>query len=185
LAGAVRSLKAIHKPARIYAEEFGLQITYIASGFASWTVADGEHPVCAPVLLRQLHLRRLPGSLDGFELKAAEDAQINRTPPSSPVSSASPPTSWPAIAPPHHPQCARRQVLSGAGCPSARERLRAKARQLRRREGRPHRQQRPLWSTPPRTGLCERRLRPGGETTIERLVYAARAQAQARKLPAQ
>ena len=76
LAGAVRSLKAIAKPARVYAEEFGLQITYIASGFAAWTVDSGREP-CAPVLLRQLSFRALPGSLDAFELQAAEDVQVN------------------------------------------------------------------------------------------------------------
>lgn len=77
LAAAVRSLKAIAKPARVYAEEFGLQITFVASGFATWEVADGTKEPCAPVLLRQLTLHAVPGAIDAFELEASEDVQLN------------------------------------------------------------------------------------------------------------
>jgi very-short-patch-repair endonuclease len=77
LASAIRSLKAIRVPAREYEEEFGLRITYIASGFATWTTADGTKEPCAPVLLRPLSLRALPGSVEGFELEANDDPQLN------------------------------------------------------------------------------------------------------------
>lgn len=77
LAGAVRSLKAIAKPSRLYAEEFGLQITFIASGFASWQVGEGAKEPSAPVLLRQLTLHAIPGAIDAFELEASEDVQLN------------------------------------------------------------------------------------------------------------
>lgn len=76
LPNTVKALKAIERPARVYAEEFGLQVTYLASGFASWTAGD-EKPVNAPVLMRPVNFHALPGSPDGFELTASEDMQIN------------------------------------------------------------------------------------------------------------
>ena len=59
---ATRSLKAISARARVFAEEFGISVTYVATGFASWSVVPavgegeervrGSAPPRAPVLLR-------------------------------------------------------------------------------------------------------------------------------------
>lgn len=72
----VKALKAIEKPARMYAEEFGLQVTHLATGFASWPRGD-QKPPNAPVLLRPVNFFAVPGSADAFSLEAAEEAQLN------------------------------------------------------------------------------------------------------------
>jgi very-short-patch-repair endonuclease len=77
LAAMIKSLKAIERPAAVAAEEFGLQLTYVASGFASWTSDGTGQPPNAPVLLRPINFRRLPGSADAFELEVQPEAQLN------------------------------------------------------------------------------------------------------------
>ena len=87
LQAAVKSLKAISTKARGYAEEFGIHVTYAASGFATWVVEPDEPegegrarattPPRAPVLLRQVEITPRPGSIDGFELAVRSEAQVN------------------------------------------------------------------------------------------------------------
>ena len=72
----VKTLKAIDKPARVYAEEFGQVVTHHASGFATWTRGDQKAPN-APVLLRHVNFQAIPGSSDAFELTASDEVLIN------------------------------------------------------------------------------------------------------------
>jgi very-short-patch-repair endonuclease len=72
----VKATKAIEKPARVYAEEFGQAVTHLASGFASWDRGDQKAPN-APVLLRHVDFSALPGSSDAFELTASDEILIN------------------------------------------------------------------------------------------------------------
>jgi very-short-patch-repair endonuclease len=88
VSAAGKSLKAISTRARVFAEEFGIHVTYVASGFASWPVtapmpeadaprAKATTPPRAPVLLRQVTVTPRPGSLDGFEITVDSEAQVN------------------------------------------------------------------------------------------------------------
>jgi very-short-patch-repair endonuclease len=85
---AAKSLKAISTRARVFAEEFGIHVTYVASGFASWPVSAAQPdvgtprlkaatPPRAPVLLRQVTVTPRPGSIDGFEVTIDGEAQVN------------------------------------------------------------------------------------------------------------
>lgn len=81
-------MKAISTRARVFAEEFGIHVTYVASGFASWPVSAAPQdegaprpmaatPPRAPVLLRQVTVTPRPGSIDGFEITIEGEAQVN------------------------------------------------------------------------------------------------------------
>lgn len=84
---ATKSLKAISTRARVFAEEFGISVTYVASGFASWPATpvneDGQArvrsstPPRAPVLLRPVTVTPRAGSVDGFEMAITGEAQVN------------------------------------------------------------------------------------------------------------
>lgn len=85
---AAKTLKAVSTRARVFAEEFGIHVTYVASGFASWSVTADQQPPegarlkattppRAPVLLRQVTVTPRPGSIDGFEITVSSEAQLN------------------------------------------------------------------------------------------------------------
>ena len=86
---AVKSLKAINTRARVASEEFGIHLTHVATGFATWPGPARTTPteekldrvtsaaVRAPVLLRQVNVVVRPGSVYGFELMLTGEAQVN------------------------------------------------------------------------------------------------------------
>ncbi len=84
-ATATKSLKVIASRARVFAEEFGIHVTYLAEGFATWPAAASEEnggrqrttTPRAPVLLRQVTITPRPGSVDGFEVAVTSEPQLN------------------------------------------------------------------------------------------------------------
>ena len=86
---AAKSLKAITTRARVAAEEFGVHLTHVATGFATWPTqgegvggASETDPAAstglrAPVLLRPVNVIARPGSVNGFELALTGEAQVN------------------------------------------------------------------------------------------------------------
>ncbi len=72
---ALRRVRAIRKQMRVWAEERGVEVGYVASGMATWEeIARNPH---APVLLQQLSIR--PSSLaeTDFVLKADAEPSVN------------------------------------------------------------------------------------------------------------
>ncbi len=72
---ALRRVRAIRKQMRIWAEERGVEVGYVASGMATWDeLARSPH---APVMLQQLSIR--PSSLaeTDFVLKADPEPSVN------------------------------------------------------------------------------------------------------------
>jgi hypothetical protein len=91
LDGAVasKSLKAIYGRAKVAAEEYGLQLPYLAVGFATWDPPGGEGPgdqeqgarpvgrTNAPVLLWPMEIIPKPGQAGTFDLRATGEARLN------------------------------------------------------------------------------------------------------------
>lgn len=93
--GAVKSLKTVSTKARVFAEEYGIHVTNVASGFATWPVSVpgpgsawagpdggatprlGASAPRAPVLLRPVDVTPRAGSVDGFELTVTAEPQVN------------------------------------------------------------------------------------------------------------
>lgn len=95
---AVRAAAALHRKEREATEEYGVSVTYLALGFASWDpegnraltdteAADtGEADTArvrrgpapnAPVLLRPVEVAKRRGVTDDWQLRLGEDVQIN------------------------------------------------------------------------------------------------------------
>jgi very-short-patch-repair endonuclease len=103
---ATRALKAISARARVVAEEFGIPVSAMATGFATWTPDELDDPTriatlddtegddadgrakrvarsgtgrapAAPVLLRPVEITPRPGSVDAFEVAAVGEPELN------------------------------------------------------------------------------------------------------------
>ncbi|KIA70950.1 hypothetical protein ANMWB30_42730 [Arthrobacter sp. MWB30] len=95
---AQRACTALYRKQREATEEYGVSVTYLAAGFATWNPASNSSLVAAedeelghtagvrvsrasvanaPVLLRPLVLERKRGTQDSWELSLVDDFQVN------------------------------------------------------------------------------------------------------------
>lgn len=92
LSQARRACAALHRRQREATEEYGVSVTHLAVGFASWSVdeneglSDAEEEETggrpsgrpnAPVLLRPVHVERRRGTQDSWQLTLVDDFQVN------------------------------------------------------------------------------------------------------------
>lgn len=79
-ADAVKRIRTIHKKVLTLQEERGIQTGYLAMGMATWTepgTPAAERAPAAPILLREIWIKRRSASESDFDLTLAEEAEYN------------------------------------------------------------------------------------------------------------
>lgn len=77
-AAAHRACTQLHRRQREAVEEYGVSVTHLAVGFATWAADSEAAPrPNAPVLLRPLRIERTRGPGDGWTLSLTDDVEVN------------------------------------------------------------------------------------------------------------
>lgn len=77
-AAAHRACTQLHRRQREAVEEYGVPVTHLAVGFATWLgESDAAPRPHAPVLLRPLQIERTRGAGEGWTLTLTDDVQVN------------------------------------------------------------------------------------------------------------
>lgn len=80
LADARKRIRTIRQKVVTLQEERGIQTGYLAIGLATWTEPETPgnlRPPAAPILLREVTIKRRSASEDDFDLELAEEAEFN------------------------------------------------------------------------------------------------------------